>query len=78
MLNQKSVSSFIVACFFAAISTFAFTSCSGGSESKESADTTAVQAAPAETAPAMDSSAAKQADTTALDSASTRPVKSPN
>jgi hypothetical protein len=73
MLSQRSVSTFIAVCFFVAFSTIVVTSCSGGSENKASGDTTAVQSAPA-----VDSSAAMQTDTTILDSASTRPVKSPN
>ena len=72
MLNQKSVSTFIAVFCFLVVSTFVFTSCSGGSDSKTDADTT-VQAVPA-----PDGGAATQTDTTVLDSASTRPVKSPN
>ncbi|QEC69517.1 hypothetical protein FRZ67_20240 [Panacibacter ginsenosidivorans] len=73
MLNQRSVSTFSAVLFFLVVSIFVFTSCSGGSDNKAAADSTTVQAAPA-----VDSSGAMPADTTVLDSASTRPVKSPN
>jgi hypothetical protein len=73
MLIKRSVSTFTAVLCFLVVSTFVFTSCSGGSDNKTAADTTTVQAAPA-----ADSSAAMQTDTTVLDSASTRPVKSPN
>ncbi len=71
MQNKKSLAAIVLALLSVMFSTFVI-SCSGGSEQKaNSSDSSAAQTAPAD-------SLSSKTDTTALDSASTRPVKSPN
>jgi len=70
MLNKKSFAVFTVMLFSFVFSAFVFSGCSGGSDTKNSSsDSSSMQSVP-------DTSA--HTDTTALDTASTRPVKSPN
>jgi len=75
MHYKKSFPAPIAALCFTIFSVLVFIGCSGAGDTKTSdSDTATVQ--PATIAPA--DSSAMGADTTALDSASTRPVKSPN
>lgn len=71
MLIRKSIAAITCACL-ALFFSILFVSCSGGSDkSSTGSDSSAMKAAPADTS-------ATANDTTKLDTASTRPVKSPN
>jgi len=71
MFIKKTIAAVAFACF-ALLLSLTIASCSGGSDkSSTSADSSSMKAASADTSMAA-------SDTTKLDTASTRPVKSPN